>query len=91
MKVAKRKRKKTIIFLYPWVPTRTYHQNLEICIFFFFEIWKICVIFSMKNALYRYHIFQAKIWQNFTHPQKKTLRWTSNPPQENLIKFGSII
>jgi hypothetical protein len=23
-------------------------------------------------------------------PKKKTLRWTSNPPQENLTKFGSI-
>ncbi len=40
-------------YLYSWLPTRTYHKNLEFWNFLFFKIWQTWAIFSMKDPSYR--------------------------------------
>jgi hypothetical protein len=43
----------TAILLYSWLPTETYHKNLAIWSFFFFEIWQIWALFFPWKILWR--------------------------------------
>jgi len=57
MKVGEKKKKKSRILPFSWLPIGTNFQNLAIwvwiCIFLIFKIWRIWVIFfSMVNPLY---------------------------------------
>jgi len=61
----KKKKKKTRIVLFSWLPTLgTYYNNLAVWIFFKNKIWQIQAIFSIKKNPVS-HIFQVKIWLPF--------------------------
>jgi len=56
------RKKKNRILLYSWLPSGTYHSNLMIWNCFSFEIWRIWVIYSMKNhkCMDQNHFFQVE-------------------------------
>jgi hypothetical protein len=71
MKVGQKKKKKSRILPFSWLPIGTNHNNLAIWVwisnFLIFKIWRVWVIFfpCLILCIDQNDVFQVEIWRNF--------------------------